>query len=377
MKKNIPFVLCAVMMLAACGQGGNNGSSANALASVTPASENSQAAQSKESDEGGVKAHDGTKVTSTTVNVYMPSPAGLQTKLEQGFEKKYPGIDMVVTSGTTGELTAKIEAEKNNPVCDVLILASWSDGLAALTNYSLLAYQPADSDRLQDAFLESSHKIYGTSASAVGVLYNTANVNKADIEKLDWADFGDSSKWDSTTYPISIPDPSKSGACKDFLAGMWSSMGETAAKALFNSWVANGLTNGGGNKPALQALESGSKDVLIAGVDYNAFSDKKKGQDIDIYYPKGGTVVNPRPAMIMSTGAHNDAAKLVMDYLCSEEANKLVANAYLIPGRKDVACFADRIGMADIKQFSNLDWNTMAANGNDIAAYCVNALSKK
>ena len=46
------------------------------------------------------------------VNVYMPSPAGLQTKLKEGFEAKYKNISMQVTSGTTGELLAKIEAEK-------------------------------------------------------------------------------------------------------------------------------------------------------------------------------------------------------------------------------------------------------------------------
>lgn len=112
------------------------------------------------------------------VNVYMPSPAGLQTKLKEGFEAKYKNITMQVTSGTTGELLAKIEAEKNDPICDVLILASWSDGLNNLSKLNLLSYVPVGSENISSAFKEESNKIYGTSASAVGVIYNTDRVKK-------------------------------------------------------------------------------------------------------------------------------------------------------------------------------------------------------
>ena len=317
-----------------------------------------------------------------TVNVYMPSPAGLQTNLEKDFETKYPEIDMVVTSGTTGELLAKIEAEKANPVCDVLILASWSDGISQLSKLDLMAYTPVGSENLYDAFKHESKKIWGTSASAVGVLYNTDLVDKEKIEKLDWADFADSSKVNAVLKTegeakMSIPDPTKSGACKDFLAGYVCSKGETAAWIDFNGWIDNGLKNGGGNKPALQAVESGDVDILVGGVDYNAYSDKKKGTSVDIYYPKGGTVVNARPAMILSSTTHVDESKKVMDYLCSDSAQQLVSKAYLLPGSKNVNADSSRLGISQISQLDNLDWNTMASNGTTIATSFVNAIKAK
>ena len=314
------------------------------------------------------------------VNVYMPSPAGLQTNLKKGFEASYKGIKMNVTSGTTGELLAKIEAEKSNPVCDVLILASWSDGINSLSKLDLMEYTPKDGDKLLEPFKHSSNKIWGTSASAVGVLYNTDKVKKEEIEKLDWADFSDSAKINATlketgTAIMSIPDPTKSGACKDFLAGYVSSKGE-AAWADFQGWATAGLKNGGGNKPALSALENGSVDILVGGVDYNAYSDKKKGNSIDIYYPKSGTVVNARPAMIMGTAKHTDAAKKVMDYLCSEDAQKLVSKAYLLPGRADVNADSSRQGYNDIAQLKALNWDNMASQGTDIAKRFVELLQK-
>ncbi len=315
------------------------------------------------------------------VNVYMPSPAGLQTDLEAGFEKTYSDIDMVVTSGTTGELLAKIEAEKTNPVCDVLILASWSDGISSLSNLSLLAYTPEGSDKLANEYKHESGKIWGTSASAVGVLYNTEFVDKEKIEKLDWNDFGEQEKVNSVLKEsgeakMSIPDPTKSGACKDFLAGYVSSKGETAAYKDFSSWAEAGLKNGGGNKTALADVESGKVDILVGGVDYNAYADKKKGKTIDIYYPKGGTVVNARPAMIMNSSTHVDEAKKVMDYLCSTAAQEAVSKAYLLPGRSDVSASSERLGTSEIDQLENLNWNDMAANGTKIASDFVTLLKK-
>ena len=372
MKKRM-FALLAMMsvVLPACsGTGSSSTENSVATSASDGATKTSQAASSE------------TTTTKKTVNVYMPSPAGLQTNLEKDFESVYTDIDMVVTSGTTGELLAKIEAEKANPVCDVLILASWSDGLSCLNTLDLMAYTPAGSENLYDAFKHESNKIWGTSASAVGVLYNTDLVDKSKIEQLDWADFADSSKVNAVLKnggeaKMSIPDPTKSGACKDFLAGYVSSKGETAAWNDFNGWIDNGLKNGGGNKPALQAVENGDVDILVAGVDYNAYSDKKKGTAVDIYYPKGGTVVNARPAMILNTTDHAAEAKKVMDYLCSDSAQKLVSKAYLLPGSKNVSADSSRSGMNDISQLANINWTDMAANGTTIATNFVNAIKAK
>lgn len=353
------------------------------LVGMTLASCGSNSIVSNKGNDSTTKESDKTSQNTTkkTVNVYMPSPAGLQTNLKEGFEKAYSDIEMVVTSGTTGELLAKIESEKANPVCDVLILASWSDGISSLTNLDLMAYTPVDSDKLSSEFKHESNKIWGTSASAVGVLYNTDMVDKDKIEKLDWADFGDTSKINGVLKEegeakMSIPDPTKSGACKDFLAGYVSSKGETSAKADFTSWANAGLKNGGGNKTALADVESGKIDILVAGVDYNAYSDKKKGKSIDIYYPKGGTVINARPAMIMNSSNHVDEAKKVMDYLCTTEAQNLVSKAYLLPGRSDVSADSSRLGYSSINQLSNLNWNDMASNGTKIATDFVALLNK-
>lgn len=75
------------------------------------------------------------------VTVYMPSPAGLADKLAAAFTEK-TGVEVELFQGTTGEILATLEAEQANPLPDVVILASWSDGLSMKADGQLESYTP-------------------------------------------------------------------------------------------------------------------------------------------------------------------------------------------------------------------------------------------
>lgn len=233
------------------------------------------------------------------VTVYMPSPAGLADKLAAAFTEK-TGVEVEQFQGTTGEILARLEAEQANPVADVVILASWSDGLSMKADGQLESYTPANADKVNDGWIDEDNMLFGSSASAVGVIYNTTVVPELNA---DWSELADEQYKDM----IAIPDPEKSGACKDFLAGFVT--GTADGEAVMQSWADNGLTVSGANKAALEAVTTGEKGILIAGVDYNAYSSMAKGEPLNIYYPASGTVVNPRPAMILKTAPNMDNAK--------------------------------------------------------------------
>lgn len=297
------------------------------------------------------------------VTVYMPSPAGLANKLAAGFTKK-TGVEVKVYQGTTGEILARLEAEKANPVADVVILASWSDGLAMKAKGELLSYKPANAEKIVDGWLDQDNTLFGYSASAVGVIYNTKVIPSLNA---DWSELGDA----AYKGQLAIPDPEKSGACKDFVAGFVKAYGWDA----FEGMAANGMVVPGANKAALEAVTTGEVGILVAGVDYNAYSSMKKGEPLNIYYPKGGTVVNPRPAMIMKTAPEVDNAKAFVDYLFSDEAQKLVADAYLLPGRSDVKC-KNRTNLEDIPQIK-CDWQAMMQVATEAAAKINQICQKK
>jgi ABC-type Fe3+ transport system, periplasmic component len=121
----------------------------------------------------------------------------------------------------------------------------------------------------------------------------------------------------------------------------------------------------GANAAALEAVTTGEKGILVAGVDYNAYASIDKGEPIKIYYPAGGTVINPRPAMILKTSPNMNNAKAFMDYLLSDEAQKFVADAYLLPGRSDVKA-TKRPNVSDIKVLDT-NWEWMMDNSSAVS----------
>ena len=348
-KKMIASLTAAALCvsLAACGST-PAASSESAPAESTAASTESAAATE------AAPAESTSATGSGKVTVYMPSPAGLADKLAEGFTAK-TGIEVEQFQGTTGEILARLEAEQANPVADVVILASWSDGLSMKADGKLESYTPANADKIVDGWLDADNELFGYSASAVCVIYNTTVIPTMDA---DWNALGGEKYKDQ----LAIPDPEKSGACKDFVAGYVTSNGWTD----FEAMAANGMKVPGANKAALEAVTTGEVGALVAGVDYNAYSSKAKGEPIDIYYPAGGTIVNPRPAMILKTAPDMDNAKAFVDYLFSDEAQELVAKAYLLPGRSDVKCDG-RSNLEDIPQITP-DWEKMMAEASDDAA---------
>lgn len=290
------------------------------------------------------------------VTVYMPSPKGLNKVYVEEFEEA-TGVKVNLFEGTTGEILARLEAEKDNPVADVVVLASWSDGLAYAEENDLISYPEAENvDLLYDGWVNEDYTLFGTSASAVGVIYNTTLIDELDA---DWSDLAS----DEYADMITIPDPQKSGSCKDFLTGYMSATDEDWSA--FEGMAENGLTIGGANKAALESVLTGEKAILVAGVDYNAYSSAADGEPVAIYYPESGTVINPRPAMILGTSENVENAKAFIDYLMSDEAQQAVADAYLLPGRSDVLC-ENRTNVEDIPQL-DYDWEWMMDNADDVA----------
>ena len=117
-KKLLAAILVASMgmSLAACGSSDSSDTSSDA--------DSTQASESQDDSSNGES-----EKLSGTLTVYMPSPTDLNTAYIEGFEEK-TGVKVELFEGTTGEIQARLEAEKDNPVADVVVLASWSDGLS-------------------------------------------------------------------------------------------------------------------------------------------------------------------------------------------------------------------------------------------------------
>ncbi len=362
MKKILAAMTAGLMCMGFAACSANDASGASKPSSMAKSDSVSNAPENTTASEADSTAAESPADTSAEdnaalsgkVTVYMPSPAGLADKLAADFTDK-TGVQVDVFQGTTGEILARLEAEQANPVADVVILASWSDGLSMKADGQIMSYTPANADKIVDGWIDADSTLFGYSASAVGIIYNTTVIPEM---SADWSELAD----EQFKGLLAIPDPEKSGACKDFVAGFVNKYGWDA----FEGMAANGMIVPGANKAALEAVTTGEVGALVAGVDYNAYSSIAKGEPLAIYYPAGGTVVNPRPAMIMNTAPNVENAKAFVDYLFSDDAQKLVADAYLLPGRSDVKC-EGRTNLEDIPQIE-CDWDKMMEIASDSAA---------
>lgn len=304
------------------------------------------------SDTAEVKAEKAEQKADGTIYVYSAGPKGLSSGLEELFEQQ-TGITVELLQSTTGKILSKLEAEKANPVADVVVLASWPSAMGLKEQGLTLSYPNAqNADLLHKGFIDGNSEIFGYSASALGITYNTTLVETIGD---DWSSFTDE-KWKGQ---VNIPDPSLSGSAMDFISGYIGTFGESGWE-LFRSLKDNDINMAGANKAALSPVITGAKSVVLAGVDYMAYSAKAKGEPVDVIYPASGTVVNPRAVMIMKSSKNIPAAKEFIDFMLSDEAQQLVVDAYIIPGRSDVKC-DNRVNMEDIKLLS-YDWNTMMEN---------------
>lgn len=80
----------------------------------------------------------------------------------------------------------------------------------------------------------------------------------------------------------------------------------------------------------------GAKAAVFGAVDYVAYSSIANGESIEVIFPSRGTVIAPRPMMILNSTKQPDEAKAFIDYVLSPEGQTIVANAWLMPARADI-----------------------------------------
>lgn len=267
------------------------------------------------------------------VTVYTAGPASLIEKLAAGFTAQ-SGVAVNVFQATTGKVMARIEAEAANPVVDVLISASWDTATDFTERGWLLPYTSPNAATVPDFLKSETAVTQGVSALAIAW-----NPTSGTPKPAEWSDLAKPEYKDL----VNLPDPAQSGATFELVAALSATQGH----GLFENLAQNGAIVAGANAEALNPVLQGAKAAVVGAVDYIALNAKAKGERIEVIFPESGTVIAPRPMMIMNWSQNQDDAKKFIDYVLSDEGQALVAKANLMPARADIA--AERPLIADLK----------------------------
>lgn len=268
------------------------------------------------------------------VTVYTAGPADLIENLAAGFTTQ-SGIEVGVFQATTGQMMARLEAEAANPVADVVISASLDTAYDFDARGLLLDYTSPNAENVPGFLKGDNWVVQGISALAIAWNPASGTPRPADWADLTGPDFTDL---------VTMPDPAQSGSAYELVAALAANDG--IGWQLFEDLAANQMIVPGANAQALNPVLQGAKGAVFGAVDYISLAGAAAGESIEIIFPESGTVIAPRPMMILNSSQNQDEAKAFIDYVLSEEGQALVAATYLMPSRTDIP--ADRPLISDL-----------------------------
>jgi iron(III) transport system substrate-binding protein len=258
------------------------------------------------------------------LTIYTADPAALTNQLAQAFQAE-TGTQVKIYAATTGQEMARLEAEEGRPQADIVILAAWSAGLALQDEGDVFPYRPAALlRRLRPGFAPNGDFV-PIAADTVSIVVNTQVLPKAQTPR-DWFDLVQPA-WSGK---VSMPDPLLSGTSSDFVLAFIAQYGDRGWE-FFRTLRANGAVWPGPNAAALAPVTSGARWALLAGVGHTALDAKAQNNTLDLIYPSSGTILIPRPIVILKSSPDKALAQRFVDFALSDEGQRLVAKADLIP----------------------------------------------
>jgi iron(III) transport system substrate-binding protein len=269
------------------------------------------------------------------VTVYTAGPANLIENLAAGFEAA-TGTRVDIFQATTGQVMARLEAEAASPVADIVISASLDTALDFDSRGMLQPHGAANAATVPD-FLKDANWV----TQGVAALVIAWNPTSGTPRPNDWADLAGPAFKDLVT----MPDPASSGSAYELVAALTGAA--DLGWGLFEKLGENGMIVPGANAQAMNPVLQGAKAAVFGAVDYIAYNQAAAGESLEVIIPESGTVIAPRPMMILSTAPNPEGARAFIDYVLSDEGQAMVAAVSLMPARADVP--ADRPLIADLK----------------------------
>src|SRR6187455_3014188 len=246
----------------------------------------------------------------------------------ESFQKTNPNIDLKFVRDSTGVITAKVLAEKANPQADVILGVAASSIEIFKAEGMLAPYSPAGFSALAPRYSDSARppSWIGQDVFAAVVCYNTVEGAKKGIPKPEtWADL---------TKPIykgqiTMPNPASSGTGFFDVSAWLQTMGEADGWKYMDQLHENiAQYTHSGSKPCRQA--GAGEFVVGISFDFRGNDVKAKGAPVELVFPKEGLGWDLEASGIVKNTKKLDAAKKLMDWVATKEANEAYSKNFAI-----------------------------------------------
>lgn len=259
--------------------------------------------------------------------LYTSQPEKDANQTAAGFRKLHPGVDVEIFRSGTTEVMAKLAAEfsAGQPRPDVLFIADSVSMEALKAENRLEAHAAAKVDGFDAQAFDKDKTYFGTKLITTGIAYNKA----AKTIPTSWADL----MKPEMKGQISMPSPLYSGAAAITL-GVIAKRPDLGWK-FFEALKANEAVAVRGNGAVLRSVATGEKPYGIL-VDFMAYNAKAQGSPVEFVAPKEGVTAVTEPVAILKTASNKPAARAFIDFLLSEDGQKLALSQGYLAARASV-----------------------------------------
>jgi len=259
--------------------------------------------------------------------LYTSQPERDAAQTVAAFRKVHPGVDVEVFRSGTTEVMGKLSAEfaGGQPKPDVLLIADAASMETLKNDGRLQPYPEAKVEGLAAGSYDPGKTYFGSKLITTGIAVNTA----AKSRPASWADLA------KPEYKgqIAMPSPLYSGAAAIMLGTMTTR--PDLGWQFFEKLKADDAVAVRGNGAVLNAVASGEKAYGVL-VDFMAFNAKAKGSPVDFVFPSEGLPAVTEPVAMLKTAQNPAAARAFIDFILSDDGQKLAASMGYIPARASV-----------------------------------------
>ena len=248
----------------------------------------------------------------TELTVYTAVEAEDLTRYAAKFNESHPDIKINWVRDSTGIITAKLLAEKNNPQADVVWGLAGTSLLLLKSEGMLEPYAPAGVEKLDSKFVDGDNPPawVGMDAWVAAVCYNTVEAGKAGLTPpTSWKDLTDP----QYAGHLIMPNPNSSGTGFLDVSSWIQIMGEDAAWKYMDDLHKNiAVYTHSGSKPCKQA---GAGEFPI-GISWPGRAIKiiKAGAPMEMIIPEEGIGWEMQVVAIMKGTKNLEDSKRLIDW---------------------------------------------------------------
>lgn len=351
-KSVISMAMASVFTAAALmGCAGGNGAgtvSQSSQETQTAANQVNESQENSETSEAAIASSD--KPTGELVLYSSQSLDWSEALIKEFME--ISGIKVEIISASTGDLVARLGAEKENPQADIL-WGGVADSYHAIPDL-LEEYVSPEREFIFEQYWDVNNKWHACDVSPNVIIYNTKLVSEEDAPK-SWEDLLDP----KFKGQIAFVDPAKSSAAYGALMGAVFAKGKDDGKGY--EYMGKLIDNmdgkfSSGSSAIIKQVADGEHAVGIT-YEEGALRYIEAGADMQLVYPEEGTNISVGGIGIIKNAPNMDSAKKFVDFMIGKEAQTHLTTTNRRSSRIDVPAPEGLVPLENIPAVDyDMDW---------------------